>query len=162
MESFLTPYDLSNSGKEKLQFPPFWGGPKLGCSDGLRAEIVESYNFFVLCPILLKLHILTRLIDSFPMVQGSWSCIEIEMLITPGAHDQRPWIERALSAVIFQSYVLSCWKLHISTQVIDSFPLPYSPKSCDKEKLSIPLEPHHNAQSSEIFLNFLPKKLKEL
>ena len=47
--------------------------------------------------------------------------------------------------------------LKISTQVIDSFPLPYCPKSCDKEKLSIPLKPHHNAQSSEIFLSFPPK-----
>ena len=52
---------------------------------------------------------------------------------------------------------MSCWKLHISTQVIDSFPLTYCPKSCDKEKLSIPLEPHHNAQSSEIFLSFQEK-----
>ena len=47
-------------------------------------------------------------------------------------------------------------KLHISTQLIDSFPLPYCPKSCDKEKLSIHLEAHHNAQSSEIFLSFPP------
>ena len=40
----------------------------------------RSYSS-VLRPILLKLNILTRLIDSFPMVHGSWSCIEIEMLI---------------------------------------------------------------------------------
>ena len=32
---------------------------------------------------------LTRLIDSFPMVHGSWSCIEIEMLIPLGAHAPR-------------------------------------------------------------------------
>ena len=38
-----------------------------------------------------------------------------------------------------------------------SFPLPYCPKSCDKEKLSIPLEPHHNAPSSENFLSYPPK-----
>ena len=44
----------------------------------------RSYSS-VLRPILLKLHILTRLIDSFPMVHGSWSCIEIEMLIRLGA-----------------------------------------------------------------------------
>ena len=36
-----------------------------------------------------------------------------------------------------------------------------SPKSCDKEKLSIPLEPHHKAQSSEIFLSFQAKKRAE-
>ena len=52
--------------------------------------------------------------------------------------------------------------MHISNQIIDSFPLTYSPKSCDKEKLSIPLEAHHKAQSSEIFLSFQQKKLKEL
>ena len=48
-------------------------------------------------------------------------------------------------------------KLHISTQLIDSFPLPYCPKSCDKEKLSIPVELYLNAQSSQIFLSFRPK-----
>ena len=40
---------------------------------------------------------------------------------------------------------------------MDSFPLPYCPKSCDKEKLSIPLEGHHNAQSSEKFSLFRQK-----
>ena len=45
----------------------------------------RSYSS-VLRPVLLKLHILTRLIDSFPMVNGSWSCIEIEMLIPLPAH----------------------------------------------------------------------------
>ena len=48
MESFLTPYGLSNSGEEKLQFTPFWGDPKPGCSDGLRAGIIKSHNFFCL------------------------------------------------------------------------------------------------------------------
>ena len=54
MYSFQTPYGLSNSGELKLQFTPFWGGPKLGCSDGLRAGIIESHNFFVLSLILVK------------------------------------------------------------------------------------------------------------
>ena len=54
MESFLTPYGLSNSGQEKLQFIPFGDGPKLVCSDGLRAGTIESHNFFVLSPILVK------------------------------------------------------------------------------------------------------------
>ena len=42
MERFLTPYDLSNSGQEKLQFTPFGGGPKPVCSDDLRAGTMES------------------------------------------------------------------------------------------------------------------------
>ena len=68
MDSFLTPYSLWNSGEEKWQFTPFWGGPKQGSSNGLRAGFIESHNFFVLGPILVKLHIRTRLIESFPTV----------------------------------------------------------------------------------------------
>ena len=48
MDSFVTLYGLSNSGEEKLQFIPFWGGPKPGCSDGLGAGTIESHNFFCL------------------------------------------------------------------------------------------------------------------
>ena len=44
-------------------------------------------------------------------------------------------------------------KLHISTQLIDSFPLKYGTWSCNLEKLLIPLEAHHKAQSSENFLS---------
>ena len=50
MDSFLTPYGLSNSGQEKLQFTPFWGSPKPGCSDGLCTGTIESHNFFCLRP----------------------------------------------------------------------------------------------------------------
>ena len=85
MESFQTPYRLSDSGEEKLQFTPFWGGPKLGCSDSVRPGIIESHNFFVLRPILVKLHILTRLMESFAMVYESWRCIEVKMSIALGA-----------------------------------------------------------------------------
>ena len=46
----------------------------------------ECSNSSVLRPILLKLDTLTRLIESFPMVYGLWSCIEIEMSIPLGAH----------------------------------------------------------------------------
>ena len=40
----------------------------------------------VLRPILLKLHILTRLIDSFPKVYRLWRCIEVKLSIPLGAH----------------------------------------------------------------------------
>ena len=72
MESFLTPYGLSKSGQEKLQFTPFWGGPKLVCSDGLRARTIESHNSFVLGPIQMKFHIRTRLIESFRTIFRTW------------------------------------------------------------------------------------------
>ena len=55
----------------------------------------------VLHPILLKLHILTHLIETFPTLYGLWSCIEIGMSIPLGAHALRSSMERALSAVIF-------------------------------------------------------------
>ena len=83
MESFLTSYGLSNSGQEKLQFTPFWGGPKRVCSDGLRAETIESHNFFVLGPILVKFHIRTRLIESFRTIFRTWWCGEEKLHFTP-------------------------------------------------------------------------------
>ena len=82
-DSFLTPYGLSNTGKEKLQFTPSWGGPKPVCSDGLRAGTIESHNFFVLGPILVKFHIRTRLIESFPTIFRTWWCGEEKLHFTP-------------------------------------------------------------------------------
>ena len=83
MNSCLTPYGLSNSGEEKLQFTPFWGGPKPGCSDGLCIGTIESHNFFVLGPILVKFHILTRLIESFPTIFQTWWCAVEKLHFTP-------------------------------------------------------------------------------
>ena len=83
MDSFVTPYGLSNSGQEKLQFTPFWGGPKPICSDGLCTGTIESHNFFVLGPILVKLHIRTRLIESFPTISRTWLCAEEKLHFTP-------------------------------------------------------------------------------
>ena len=40
----------------------------------------------VLRPILVKLHILTRLIESFSMVYELWRCIELKLSIPLGAH----------------------------------------------------------------------------
>ena len=83
MESFLPPYGLSNSGQEKFQFTPFGGGPKTVCSDDLCAGIIESHNFFVLGPILVKFHIRTRLIESFPTIFWTWWCGEEKLHFTP-------------------------------------------------------------------------------
>ena len=83
MDSFLTPYGLSNSGEEKLQFTPFWGGPKSGCSDSLCTGTIESHNFFVLGAILEKFHIRTCLIESFPMIFRIWWCAEEKLHFTP-------------------------------------------------------------------------------
>ena len=83
IESFLTMYGLSNSIKEQLQFTPFGGSPKLGWSDSVRAGIIESHNFFVLRPILVKFHIRTRLIESFPTIFRTWWCDEEKLHFTP-------------------------------------------------------------------------------
>ena len=89
MESFLTPYGLSNSGQEKLQFTPFGGGSKPGCSDGLRAGTTESHNFFVLGPIMAKFHIRNRLFESFPTIFRTWWCAEEKLHFTSYAVTKR-------------------------------------------------------------------------
>ena len=83
MDSFVTPYGLSNSGQEKLQFTPFWGVPKPGCSNSLRTGTIESHNFFVLGPILVKFHTRTRLIEFFPTIFRTWWCAEEKLHFTP-------------------------------------------------------------------------------
>ena len=83
MDSLLTPYGLLNSSEEKLQFTPFWGSLKLGCSDGLCTGTIESHNFFVLGPILVKFHIRTRLIESFLTTFRTWWCGEEKLHFTP-------------------------------------------------------------------------------
>ena len=49
----------------------------------LCAGIIKSHNFFVLRHILVKFHIRTRLIGSFPTVYRSWSCAEEKLHFTP-------------------------------------------------------------------------------
>ena len=83
MDSFLTPYGLSNSGQEKLQFTPFGDGPKPVCSNGLCTGTVESHNFFVSSPILVKFHIRTRLSESFLTIFRTWWCGEEKLHFTP-------------------------------------------------------------------------------
>ena len=82
MDSFVMSHGLSNSGEEKLQFTPFCGGPKPGCSSGLCTGTIESHNFFVLGPILVKFHIRTRLIESFRTIFWTW-CGEEKLHFTP-------------------------------------------------------------------------------
>ena len=53
------------------------------CSDGLRAGTIESHNFFVLGPIMVKLHIRTRLIESFQTMFRTWWCGKEKLHFTP-------------------------------------------------------------------------------
>ena len=125
----------------------------------------EICYFSILDLCLVKLHILAGLIESFPMEYGMCSCHEVNMSIPLGAH---PW-RSSMENVNFHTFhgfrfpgsrpILQ--KLHILARLIESFQMTYGPKSCDKDKLSIPVETHLKAQSSEIFLFFPAKKLKE-
>ena len=49
----------------------------------LSTALIQSS---VLRPILLKLHIFTRLIESFSMVYELWRCTEVKLSIPLGAH----------------------------------------------------------------------------
>ena len=49
----------------------------------LRAQFLESRNFFVLRPIRVKFHIQTRLIESFPTTYYLWWCAEEKLHFTP-------------------------------------------------------------------------------
>ena len=83
MDSFVSPYGLSIPAKKSCSSHLFGCGPKPGCSDGLRTGIIESHNFFILCRILVKLHIRTGLIESFPMTFWSWCCAKEKLHFTP-------------------------------------------------------------------------------
>ena len=83
MDSFLTPYGFSSSGQGKFEFTLILGGLKPVCSDGLRPGTIESYNFFVLGPILVKFHIRTRLMESFPTIFRTWWGGEEKLHFTP-------------------------------------------------------------------------------
>ena len=63
-------------GKKSCSSHLFGGGPKPGCSDRLRVGIIKSHNFFVLGPIMVKFHVRTRLIESFPATFLFWCCPE--------------------------------------------------------------------------------------
>ena len=110
MESFLTPYRLSNSGQEKLQFTPFWGGPKPVRSDGLRAGNIESHNFFVLGFILVKFHIRTRLLESFRTIFRRWCSGEEKFQFTPFWGGPKPVCSDGLRTGTIESHNFFCFR----------------------------------------------------
>ena len=101
--------------------------------------------------------------ESYPTVHSFSSSFEEKISIPLVAQTTvTMYVRRTVISCTFECSYSSVlrpilMKLHISTRLIDSFPLPCCPKTCDKEKMSITLEAHHKAQSSEIFLSFPPK-----
>ena len=97
----------------------------------IRAGMIKSHNFFVLCRILVKFYIRTRLIENFPTAYRSWSCVEEKLHFPPFhtlhqlKHDEAlfPPVHNKmtmyavcampffalLNALSLQYYVLSCW-----------------------------------------------------
>ena len=83
MDSFLTPYNLSNFRPRKVAVHTFLGWSQAGLLRRLCTGTIESHNFFVLRPILVKFHIPTRLIESFLMTYRSRRCAEEKLHFTP-------------------------------------------------------------------------------
>ena len=67
-------------------------------------ELSKAITFFVLRPILVKFHIRTRLIESFPLTYCLWRCAEENLHFTP-VHTLRQ-LERdeKLFAHLIESY----------------------------------------------------------
>ena len=87
IQTYTTVYGLSSCIEIKLLIPlaahttvtMYASRPVIFCT-------FEGSYSSVLRPILLKLHILTRLTESFPKVYGLWRCIEVKLSIPLGAH----------------------------------------------------------------------------
>ena len=87
----------------------------------LRAGIIESHNFFVLRCILVKFHIRTRLIGSFPSTYRSWSCAEEKLHFTPVHTSSHNIAEKTFTNTIqqllesmFQFWWCAKEKLHLT------------------------------------------------
>ena len=93
-------------GQKKLHFTPFHTSRQLKRDEALFPPVHNKVTMYarlavifctfecsyssVLRPILMKLHILTRLIESFPKVYRLLRCIEVKLSIPPGADAYRP------------------------------------------------------------------------
>ena len=66
----------------------FGVGPGEADETTLVLELSEAITFFVFGPILVKFHIQTRLIESFPTTYRFWNCTE-EKLHFPPVHTLR-------------------------------------------------------------------------
>ena len=88
IESYPTVHGLSSCVEKKNIVPsgsPYYSDHVRSSHNVIFCTFECSYSS-VLCRILLKLHILTRLIESFPTLYGLWNCIEVKLSIPLGAH----------------------------------------------------------------------------
>ena len=61
----------------------FGVGPGEADKTAFVQELSKSHNFFVLGLILVKFHIRTRLIESFPTMYRFWKCCQEKLHFTP-------------------------------------------------------------------------------
>ena len=73
---------LSKCGKEKWQFTPSAAGTKPDCTVFVP-KLSKAITFFVLGLDLVKLHIRTRLIETFATIFRTWWCGEEKSHFTP-------------------------------------------------------------------------------
>ena len=88
IESYLTTVHVFSSCVQKnidSSGSPFYSDHVHSSQNVIFCTFECSYSSVLHC-ILLKLHILTRLIESFPTFYGLWSCIEVKLSIPLGAH----------------------------------------------------------------------------
>ena len=84
IKSFPTTDCPWSCGKEKLPLPLHAHPLRLGEQFKVFVQICPfKSRIFVLCPFLLKLHILAELIESFPMIYSSWSSVDKKLQFTP-------------------------------------------------------------------------------
>ena len=57
--------------------------PSRAAQTAFASELSKAITFFVLGPILVKFHIRTWLIESFPTIFRTWWCAEEELHLTP-------------------------------------------------------------------------------
>ena len=92
------------------------------------------------------------------MVHGSWSCIEIEMLIPLGARALKAIDRKSFERGNFLVLHPALLKIAYFNSANRQLSIAVLPKELrQRKKMSISLEAHHNAQLSEIFLSFPPK-----
>ena len=71
-------------GRRKVAVHAFLGVvPSRAAQTAFVPELSKAITFFVLGPILVKFHIRTRLIESFPTVYRTWWCAEGKLHFTP-------------------------------------------------------------------------------
>ena len=74
---------LGDFRPRKVAGHTFLGWSQAGLLRRPCAGTIEGHNFCVLGPILVKFHIQTRLIESFPTIFRTWWCGEEKLHFTP-------------------------------------------------------------------------------